>query len=108
MKPILNIFIFIFRQMQLSGHRQTTMSTNSTYCIKFERLSTLSTFSIVDDRPVPSGFRLRNFAEIDCAGGGAKSFQTIFSETARLRSCVHPRNGQGEGVVSPLVYGKVR
>lgn len=70
MKPIFNIFIFIFRQMQLSSHRQTTKSTNSTNCTKFERLSTLSTFSIVDYLPLPSGFRLRNFAEIDCAGGG--------------------------------------
>lgn len=48
MKPILNIFIFIFRQMQSISHRQTTKSTNSTNCTKFERLSTLSTFSIVD------------------------------------------------------------
>ncbi len=47
MKPIFTIFIFIFRQMHIYSHRQTTKSTNSTYCTKFERLSTLSTYSIV-------------------------------------------------------------
>lgn len=48
MKPILNIFIFIFKHLTLDGHRQTTKSTISTYCLCFKRLSTLSTLSFVD------------------------------------------------------------
>lgn len=74
MKPILNIFIFIFRQMQLSSHRQTTKSTNSTNCTKFERLSTLSTFSIVDSQRES---RHGSFPDVSRAGSSHLAFSLV-------------------------------
>jgi hypothetical protein len=48
MKPILNIFIFIFSDLTLSSHGQTTKSTISTHRLFFKHPSTLSGLSIVD------------------------------------------------------------
>lgn len=48
MKPILNIFIFIFSLLLFTGHRQRTKSTIWTKRSFFKHLSRSSTLSFVD------------------------------------------------------------